>query len=90
MIFHLLEDDVYERYMSDLFAIADRFVLIFSSDTDEPTRWEEVRHHPFTGWVERRQPQWRLVERIAQRYPYVDGDPETSWSDFYLYERGGR
>jgi SAM-dependent methyltransferase len=87
VIFHLLEDDVYDRYMSDLFASAGRFVLIYSSDTDEPSPWDEVRHHRFSTWVERRQPHWRLQERIAQRYPYVEGDPETSWSDFFLYQR---
>ena len=43
----------------------------------------------FTSWVERRQPQWELAERIPQRYPYVEGDNDTAWSDFYLYRRRG-
>jgi SAM-dependent methyltransferase len=87
VIFHVLEDDVYERHMSDLFAIAGRLVLIYSSDTDEPAVWDEVRHHRFSDWVARRQPHWELAERIEQRYPYTEGDPGTSWSDFFLYRR---
>ena len=87
VIYHLLEDQVYERYMADLFAAPSRFVLVYSSDSDEPSRWDEVRHRCFTDWVRRRQPHWQLLERIPQRYPYVDGDPDTSWCDFFLFFR---
>jgi len=90
VIYHLLEDDVYVRYMSDLFASAGRYVLIYSSDSDRASAWDEVRHRPFSEWVARHQPHWRLTERVEQRYPYVEGDPDTSWSDFHLYERGPR
>jgi hypothetical protein len=87
VIYHLLEDETYERYMSDLFAIAGRYVLIYSNDSDDASLWDEVRCRRFTDWVHRRQPHWRLIERIPQRFPFVHGDNDTSWSDFYLYER---
>lgn len=73
--------------MCDLFAMAGRLVLIYSDDDESPSQWDEVRHRRFTKWIEWRQPHWSLVERIPQRYPFVKGDPETSWSDFYLYAR---
>jgi len=87
VVYHLLEDQVYERYMADLFAAAARLVLVYSSDCAEPSRWDEVRHRPFTGWVARHQPHWRLTERIPQRFPYVEGDPDTSWCDFFVFAR---
>jgi SAM-dependent methyltransferase len=87
VIFHLLEDETYERYMTDLFAMGSRFVLIYSSDTDAQSQWDEVRHHRFSDWVGRHRPDWELIERVPQRYPYVEGDPDTSWSDFSLYRR---
>jgi SAM-dependent methyltransferase len=89
VVYHLLEDAIYERYMRDLFAAGRRFVLIYSSDTDAPSPWGEVRHRRFTEWVERREPHWNLAYRIPQRFPYVEGDNETSWSDFSLYTRVG-
>lgn len=90
VIYHLLEDEVYGRYMADLFAAAGRLVVVYSSDSDEPSRWDEVRHRRFTDWVARRQPHWHLVERIPQRFPYVDGEPDTSWCDFFVFARSER
>lgn len=85
VIYHLLEDDVYERYMSDLFAVATRLVVVYSSDTDEETEWPEVRHHRFTDWVKEHATDWTLQERIPNRYPYVPGDVDSSWADFYVF-----
>ena len=87
VIYHLLEDEVYERYMSDLFALGRRFVLVYSSNGDTPSRWDEVRHRRFTDWVDCRQPNWMLIAHFPQRFPYVEGNTETSWSDFFLYKR---
>ncbi len=89
VIYHLLEEQTYERYMRDLFASARRFVLVYSRDTDEKSPWDEVSHHRFTAWVNEHEPGWELVERVPQRHPYAEGVPDTSWSDFYLYERRG-
>ena len=85
VIYHLLEDDVYERYMSDLFAVATRLVVVYSSDTDEETEWPEVRHHRFTDWVGKHATDWTLQDRIPNRYPYVPGDTDSSWADFYVF-----
>src|SRR5436305_1826918 len=47
VIFHLVEDDIFERYMRRLFSSARRFVIIVASDLD----WwltEYERHRRFT------------------------------------------
>ena len=87
VIYHLLEDDVFERYMADLFAVATRLVVVYSSDTEDETEWPEVRHHRFTTWVAEHAPDWTLRERIPNRFPFVPGDVDSSWSDFYVFER---
>lgn len=87
VVYHLLEDETYLRYMSDLFGAAARLVVVYSSDTEEPSEWPEVRHRHFTKWVEEHEPAWRLHERIPNRFPYVAGDPTTSWADFFVYSR---
>ena len=87
VVYHLLEDAVYEQYMRDLFSAATRLVIVYSSDTEEEAEWPEVRHRHFTGWVADHEPSWKLVRHIPNRYPYVYGDVDSSWADFYIYER---
>lgn len=90
VVFHLVEDEVFEAYMKRLFASAERFVVVYSSDTDE---WAEavaahVRHRRFTRWVEENAREWTLRARIPNRYPFRSEDPQgSSFADFFVYER---
>jgi SAM-dependent methyltransferase len=89
VIYHLVEDAVYERYMRTLFAAARRHVVIYSSDSCDNRGYEgtHIRHRPVSAWVEAHQPAWRLERRIPNRYPYR-GNPHTgSFSDFLVYGR---
>jgi hypothetical protein len=86
VVYHLLEDQVYHRYMADLFGAANRLVVVYSSDSDEEAEWPEVRHRRFTTWVGGFAPQWQLRRRIPNRYPYVHGDVDSSWADFFIFE----
>jgi hypothetical protein len=92
VIFHLVEDSVYERYMTHLFDSAKRFVIVYSSnrDGDEGERAKHVRHRRFTDWIETHRPDWSLKQHIPNRYPesIADGG-EVSFADFYVYERAG-
>jgi SAM-dependent methyltransferase len=90
VIYHLVEDEVFDDYMETLFRAAKRFVIVYASDTDETPLDEadHVRHRKFTEWIDSRAPEWRLMERIPNRYPH-EGDYKTgSFSDFYLYAKG--
>jgi SAM-dependent methyltransferase len=80
VILHLVEPDVFEKYMTDLFAAADRFVLIYSSN-DEAYENRFTRHRRFTDWVSVHEPHWRLTERVD--------NPEPGGADFYLYSCDG-
>jgi len=55
VIFHLVEDDLYEKYMYHLFQSADKFVIIYSSNTEDNalSKGFHIMHHEFTGWVKR-------------------------------------
>jgi SAM-dependent methyltransferase len=91
VIFHLTEDAVFEAYMNDLFAAARRFVVIYSSDTEvtDPSEPAQVRHRNFSRWVAGRQPEWRLVRRIPNRYAAGGGDGPRSFAEFFVYARAG-
>jgi SAM-dependent methyltransferase len=88
VIFHLVEDEAFERYMAELFDRAERWVLVYASDGELVLRRPHVRHRRFTAWVAEHRPQWRLAKVIRNPYPYDERYPDsTSPSDFHLFER---
>jgi SAM-dependent methyltransferase len=86
VIFHLVEDAVFDGYMRYLFAAGARYVAIFSSDRDEPSFQPHVRHRKFTEWVKANAPEFRLIEQVQN--PHKGMDPATeSFADFAFYQR---
>lgn len=88
VIYHLVEDAVYEAYMMRLFDAAEWYVVIYSSNRDEPGVVPQVRHRMFTDWITTHVPQWRLREKIPNRYPYRSDYRRESFADFYIFDRG--
>ena len=65
VVYHLVEDAVFERHLSQLFDASSRYVCIYSSDIDQQTADPHVRHRAFTRWIEANRPGWRLVHQVA-------------------------
>lgn len=89
VIFHLIEDKVFADYMNRLFDSSGKFVIVYSSNTDENKAGQglHVRHRKFSKWVEGNKPEWKLLEQIPNKYPF-NGDTKTgSFADFYIYEK---
>ncbi len=80
VLFHLVEPEVFEAYLTQLFASADRFVAICARDAELPGGPHE-RYRPFTPWVADHAPGWELIERAA---PPADVDLV---SELFLYSR---
>ena len=89
VIYHLVEDAVFERYMETLFSASTRFVLVYSSDTDTPSKATHVRHRSYSDWIAAHAPAFALVEAFEQPYPMRPGsDPRTtSFASFKLFAR---
>lgn len=89
VIFHLVEDDVFDGYMQRLFDASHRFVCIYSSDTDDQLgeRAPHVRHRRFSDWISQRRPDWRLFHSVKNPYSYSGDYRNTSFSDFYFFSR---
>jgi hypothetical protein len=68
VIYHLVEDDIYEQYMRSLFEAADHFVIIYSDNEDSPGEASHLRHRRFTDWIESNKPDWQTVEHIPRSY----------------------
>ena len=91
VIFHLVEDDVYNSYMRHLFSTARRHVIIYSNNTnDQPAHLaDHVRFRKFTDWIEAQAPSWKLVERVENLYPYNENEAEKkgSFADFFIFTK---
>lgn len=90
VIFHLIEDAVFDTYMRRLFGVAEAYVIIYSSDASDPSPWPSLQNRKFTNWVSSYAGEWTLVKRVPNRYPWDSARPqplETSLSHFVFYER---
>jgi SAM-dependent methyltransferase len=81
VIYHLVEDAIYDRYLNDVFNAASRFVIIYSSNKDSLQRLPHVRHRSFTQDVADRRQDFDLIRELDNRYP------DESESRFYIFAR---
>ncbi|MGY4502525.1 SAM-dependent methyltransferase [Bradyrhizobium sp. GM24.11] len=88
VIYHLIEDAVYDEYMTRLIAAAERYVCVYSSNVIKTAPALHVRHRVFTDWMTKKAPAWKLISKVDNPFPEDPGDPHgTSWADFYFFER---
>ena len=88
VIYHLVEDGVFELYMKQLFASASRFVVIYSSNSDcMESNSPHVRHRQFSTWVEKNIHEWALEKVVPNRFPTGLRSRETSFAHFFVFAR---
>lgn len=89
VLYHLIEDKVYEAYVQKLFDLSRKYVIIYAADQDL-NHAVHVKFRKFTLYIERYLPDWRLISHIPNRYPQTHpgrDNSTTSPSDFYIYEK---
>jgi len=87
VIFHLVEQEVFEAYMKDVFTSSEKFVIVFSTNFDRKHNYHE-RDRKFTNWVEQNISGWNMIEHIPNRFPFDPQDPvNTSEADFFIYKK---
>ena len=88
VIYHVVEDEIFEAYMRRLLDSSQRFVIIYSSNTDANVveTAPHVKHRKFTAWVAAHYPLWRLKTHIPNKYPFNGNASEGSFADFFIYE----
>jgi SAM-dependent methyltransferase len=64
VIFHLVEDEVFEDYMFRLFDSAERHVVICCNARDGGELGPTEKHRDFTRWIAEARPEWTLRERV--------------------------
>jgi cyclopropane fatty-acyl-phospholipid synthase-like methyltransferase len=80
VIYHLIEDNIFELYMEHLFSSSDKFVIIYSDDVNTNQRRHE-KHRQFTKWIEINLSSWELINKIENRFSH------ESCASFFVYKR---
>lgn len=94
VLYHLIEDAVFEQYMETLFSAANRFVIIYASNDEKLNQLlgshvKHVRHRKFTQWVIQNMAySWDFHKLIPNKYPFnVHDQNNTSFANFYIFRR---
>lgn len=83
VLYHLVEDEIFEKYMRDLFASASRYIIIQSYNAvDTNLEAPHVRARHFTPWIEANIPGWKLTKELPN--PVDTGGLRAN---FFIYKK---
>ncbi len=87
VIFHLIEDDIYQKYMETLFNSGRDFVIIYASNTAKRkfVQLPHVKHRRFTDWVNAKAKSWQLIKHIPDQPPFPENTKDKFSVDFYVF-----
>ena len=87
VIYHLIEDDIYNDYMLKLFESSHRYVIIYSSNNDKKEfNSPHVKNRAFSKWIKATKPEYKLIQHIPNKFPFNGDELNTSFADFYIFE----
>jgi SAM-dependent methyltransferase len=82
VVYHLVEDETYERYLANLFDVSSRYVVIYSTNVDKRYDFPHQVDRKFTDYIAKHIRGWRPLQVLAN--PHKGSDTQ---SDFYIYEK---
>ncbi|MES1926950.1 hypothetical protein T31B1_16565 [Salinisphaera sp. T31B1] len=86
VIYHLIEDEVFDKYMRQLFNASEAYVIVYSSNYEwSPANANHVRHRKFTDFIAKEFPQWQLIQHLQNDYPTDGAENDGSFAEFYIY-----
>ena len=88
VIYHLVEDDVFESYMIRLFRSSNLYVIIYSSNFEDPSSEDKghVKNRKFTDYINEKLLHWEMGEHIPNEFsPSGDGKLGSS-ADFFIFK----
>jgi SAM-dependent methyltransferase len=81
VLFHIVDREEFENALDDIFEASRRYVIVFSSNRDDPEPdTVHVKHRNFTEYVAETFPEFELINTIGNDY-------DARVSDFYIYEK---
>lgn len=80
VIYHLVDDNIYEKYMNDLFNSSNKFVIIYSSNHQEKYNGTHVYARKFTDYIDIKFPRAKLLSHEPNPYRQLSG------AEFFVYQ----
>jgi len=89
VIYHLVEDEVYDGYMKTLFTASEKYVIVYSSDYEEENQLtaDHVKLRKFTDWVREHARNFTLLKHLSNPYPFDGNNLNSTISDFYIFKK---
>ena len=90
VLYHLIEPQIYDNYMHNLFGSSTKYVGIYSYDGSLKTaQSQHVKYREHSNYVKNHFPQFQPFKTILNEYKRTEStDPDTtSYCDFFFYKR---
>jgi hypothetical protein len=89
VLYHLIEDKIFEEYMQQLFNMSEKYVIIYAKNEDINHK-QHVKFRKFSTYIEKNLIEWKLIKHVPNKYPQLkigQNNETSSPSDFYIYEK---
>lgn len=88
VLYHLVEDEVYRNYLTNVFNSARKFVVIYSSNDETlgSLHSRHVRHREFTSNINEWFPSWKLIETIKRDKSQGEPKGKEPSVDFFIFQ----
>lgn len=89
VLYHLVEKEIFEKYLLDLFHTAEKYVIIYASDYDQEKEpiYQHENRRSFSKFVQAHIPEFKLIDTVKNKYRETQNGIENSISDFFVYQR---
>jgi len=89
VIYHLVQDRIFDLYMKHLFSVARKFVIIYSMDSENNSllHLPHVKHRNFSKWIDANIYKWKLFKHIPNKYITECNKIAGAQIDFFIYKK---
>lgn len=91
VLYHLVEEELFQAYLNDLFNLGSQFVVIYACNRPEDELPPVARHlkwRQFTPYIEETHPEWQLISSEPNPFPAEKyGTADGSYASFFVFKR---
>jgi cyclopropane fatty-acyl-phospholipid synthase-like methyltransferase len=89
VLYHLVEKEIFEKYLLDLFSCSSKYVIIYASDYNQKAEpiYQHENRRSFSDFVAKNIPSFQLVDTVKNKYHETSSGVENSISDFFVYQK---
>lgn len=84
VIYHIVEENTYEKYLQDLFGTSNKYVIIYSTNFDKVETMHVVNRE-FIKYVQQNLPDFELLKEAKN--PYAGIGKQKSNANFFIFKR---